>query len=176
MAIMVSMGRPPKPGPLRPLGCVLLFIALATSRTHAAPNNIRLGDDPSSLPSSHRSQAEPHIVRSPSDSNFLVAVFHEGDYALNGGAVDCGYSVSRDGGATWTRALIPKLTRITGGPYNRASDPAAAIDLNRNIYLNTIVATGTNFDNGPRRIVVSKSIDGGVTFAAPAEPVLPGPR
>src|ERR1700731_1068031 len=56
--------------------------------------NIRLGDDPSALPSVMRAQAEPHIARSPANPDFLVAVFQEGRFA-GPGAVDCGYSISR---------------------------------------------------------------------------------
>ena len=38
-------------------------------------DNIRLGDDPPALPSGMRAQAEPHIVRSPANPNFLVGTF-----------------------------------------------------------------------------------------------------
>ena len=129
--------------------------------------NTRLGSDPSALPTSNRAQAEPHIVRSPTDSTFLLATFHEGTYALNGGAVDDGYAVSHDGGSTWSRALIPSLTQLTGGPYFRASDPTAAIDLNGNAYLCTICSVGTNFSSGTDVILVSKSTNGGSSFASP---------
>ena len=145
----------------------LLLLTLAASPSVGQIRNIRLGSDPAALPSNQRSQAEPHIVRSPTDPNFLVGVFHEGDYALHGGALDCGYSVSHDGGNTWSRALIPSLTKVVSGVYSRASDPTVAIDLRGNVYLNTIVATGTDFDTGPRRLVISKSADGGATFGAP---------
>jgi hypothetical protein len=79
--------------------------------------------------------------------------------------VDCGYSISHDGGLTWTRALIPNLTTASGGPYPRATDPVAGINLNGNICLCTLVATDPNFDNGA--VVVSRSTDGGATFGLP---------
>ncbi|MDQ3625725.1 MAG: hypothetical protein M3372_01145, partial [Verrucomicrobiota bacterium] len=91
--------------------------------------NIRLGDDPAALPPNLRAQAEPHIARSPVDPDFLVATFQEGRFT-DGQAVNCGYSVSRDGGLTWTRALIPGLTASSGGPYPRVTDPVAAMGLN----------------------------------------------
>ncbi|HEY4758780.1 MAG TPA: hypothetical protein VIH43_09475, partial [Chthoniobacterales bacterium] len=72
--------------------------------------NIRLGNDPPALPPTMRAQAEPHIARATTIEDFVVGVFQEGRFASGGGAVDCGYSVSHDGGLTWTRALIPKLT------------------------------------------------------------------
>jgi hypothetical protein len=129
--------------------------------------NIRLGDDPSALPSNQRAQAEPHIARSLLDPDFLVAVFQEGRFSSGGGGVDCGYSISTNGGLTWTRALIPNLTTASGGTYTRATDPVAAVDLSGNVYLNTLVTTPPDFDNGVGSVVVSKSTNGGATFAAP---------
>jgi hypothetical protein len=128
-------------------------------------SNLRLGDDPAALPSNMRAQAEPHIARSPVNSDFLVATFQEGRF-VDGGAVDCGYSVTTDGGLSWTRALIPNLTQVAGGTYYRATDPVAGVDLSGNVYLNTEGATDPNFVNGD--ILVSKSTDGGATFAAPS--------
>src|SRR5207248_5003340 len=97
--------------------------------------NIRLGNDPSPLPSNMRAQAEPHIARATSNEDFLVGVFQEGRIASCGRAVDCGYSVSHDGGLIWTRALIPQLTMTSGGPYFRATDPVVAINLINNVNL-----------------------------------------
>ena len=132
--------------------------------------NIRLGDDPAALPPTRRAQAEPHIARAPSDSDFLLATFQEGRFG-NGGAADCGYSVSHDGGLTWTRALIPNLGAPTGGPYERATDPVAGIDRAGNAYLNTLGLVtrttsqgNTAFDGS---ILVSRSTDGGATFGSP---------
>ena len=127
--------------------------------------NLRLGDDPAPLPPNMRAQAEPHIARSPTDPNFIVTTFQEGRFA-DGGAVDCGYSVTKDGGLTWTRALIPNLTTVTGGPYLRATDPVAGIDLAGDIFLDTEGATASAFAEG--EIVVSRSTDGGATFGAPS--------
>src|SRR5437870_1107188 len=95
--------------------------------------NIRLGNDPSALPSNMQAQAEPHIARAITNEDFLVGVFQEGRFATSGGAVDCGYSVSYDGGLTWTRALIQHLTMTSGGPYYRATDPVVAFDVNNNV-------------------------------------------
>ena len=127
--------------------------------------NLRLGDDPPALPPNMRAQAEPHIARSPGDPDFLTAVFQEGRF-VDGGAVDCGYSVTNDGGLSWTRALIPNLTTTSGGPYFRATDPVAGIDLNGTIFLCTEGATNVDFTQGI--ILVSRSTDGGKTFGNPA--------
>ena len=127
--------------------------------------NLRLGDDPAPLPPNMRAQAEPHIARSQVDPDFLAAVFQEGRFT-DGGAVDCGYSITHDGGLSWTRALIPNLTMTTGGPYFRATDPVAGIDLDGRVFLCTEGATDTNFVHGI--ILVSRSTDGGASFAAPS--------
>ena len=127
--------------------------------------NIRPGNDPSGLPANMRAQAEPHIARSITNEDFLAGTFQEGRFATGGGAVDCGYSISHDGGLSWTRALIPNLTTTSGGPYPRATDPVVAFDLNNNVYLETLVATSPDFSTAA--IVLSKSTDGGVTFGSP---------
>jgi hypothetical protein len=125
--------------------------------------NIRLGDDPAALPPDLRAQAEPHIARSPVDPDFLLATFQEGRYT-DGQAANCGYSVSRDGGLTWTRALIPGLTASSGGAYPRVTDPVAAMGLNGFAYLNTL-AGGSSTTLGD--ILVNRSTDGGATFGPP---------
>lgn len=126
--------------------------------------DLRLGNDPPALPPNMRAQAEPHIARSPVDPNFLTAVFQEGRFT-DGGAVDCGFSVTHDGGLTWTRALIPKLTTASGGSYLRATDPVAGIDLSGRLFLNTEAATTADFSDGT--ILISRSTDGGSTFDPP---------
>ncbi len=126
--------------------------------------DLRLGDDPAPLPANMRAQAEPHIARSPVDPDFLAAVFQEGRFT-DGGAVDCGFSVTHDGGLTWNRALIPNLTMASGGPYLRATDPVAGIDLSDRLFLTTEGTTTPGFADGT--ILVSRSTDGGATFEAP---------
>src|SRR5204863_2675687 len=131
-----------------------------------------LGPDPPQLPANQRAQAEPFIARSGVEDDFIVAVFQEGRFATSGGAVDCGYSVTHDGGLNWTRALIPNLTQASGGPYFRATDPVAAFDLNNNAYLETLVATDPQFISGA--VVLSKSTNGGAIFASPVVAYRPG--
>ena len=152
----------------------LVLPALATARAEAAAAitldlrvapDLRLGDDPSQLPPNMRAQAEPHIARSPVNPEMIVATFQEGRFA-DGGAVDCGYSVTQDGGLSWTRALIPNLTTTTGGPYFRATDPVAGVDLSGRIFLCTEGATNADFTQGI--ILVSRSTDGGTSFASPS--------
>ena len=131
-------------------------------------SNIRLGSDPTQLPSNLRAQAEPHIARHPTNSDLLVGTFQEGRYT-DGGAVDCGYAVSHDGGLTWSRALIPGVTPLTGGPYYRASDPVAGIDRNGIIYLNTLAILDSTLATSA--LLVSRSTNGGASFSPPVEAI-----
>lgn len=128
--------------------------------------NLRLGDDPPDLPSNRRAQTEPHIARSYSDPNLLVATFMEG--TSTEAAASCGYSVSTNGGLTWSRALFPKLTQLNGGEFRIGADVTAAIDLRGRILVSSL---GGNLDKpvlAAEQMVVSGSVDSGATFGAPA--------
>ncbi|HVU23357.1 MAG TPA: sialidase family protein [Opitutus sp.] len=129
-------------------------------------DNILLNPEPSALPSGQRSQAEPHLWRSAANSEVLAGTFQEGRYAAGGGALDCGYAISGDGGITWKRGLIPSLTTRSGGTYVRATDPVAAIDLNGNIYFLTLATAQGAFNDGGL-VVLSRTTDGGTTFSNP---------
>lgn len=127
--------------------------------------NVRLGDDPAVLPLNQSGQAEPHLYRSVANPDVLLATFQEGRFN-DAGSLDCGYAVSHDGGLTWTRALIPQLTTASGGAYNRATDPVAAIGPDGGMYLNTLASISGAFSTAA--VVVSRSTDGGSTWGAPA--------
>jgi hypothetical protein len=123
--------------------------------------------DPPALPVAQRAQAEPHLWRSAANPELLVATFQDGRFASGGGALDCGYALSTDGGISWTRALIPRLSASSGGNYVRATDPVAAVDLDGRIFFNTLAARQPAFNDGGV-VVVSRSTDGGLTFGDPA--------
>ena len=132
--------------------------------------NVRLGDDPAALPAAQRGQAEPHLARSAADPDVLLATFQEGRFTADGGAVGCGYALSRDGGLSWTRALIPRLTVATGGGFQRATDPVAGIGPQGDLYLNTLGSLDNAF--GQSAVVVSRSVDGGASWFPPVTVVL----
>lgn len=126
--------------------------------------NVRLGEDPAELPAASRQQAEPHVFRSLSNPRILLSTFQEGRRA-DGGAASCGYALSGDGGRSWERALIPRLTQVSGGPYFRATDPVAGIDLDGNLYLNTLAARTSDFSLAD--LTLSRSTDNGVSWSDP---------
>jgi hypothetical protein len=122
-------------------GSVTSRVALLTVIPPASLNaklspNIRLGNDRDELPATHPHQGESHIARSYQDPNLLIATFEDGYGAVNQ-ALACGYSVSADGGLTWTRALIPGQTQIHGGAYSWGADTVAAIDLHGSLFVSS---------------------------------------
>lgn len=127
--------------------------------------NIRLGDDPDALPATQRGQVEPHIVRSVANPDTLLATFQEGRY-FDAGGISCGYAVSHDGGFTWRRSLTPQLTTVTGGRFNRATDPVAGAGPQGDLYLQALASVQGAFSLAA--VVVSRSSDGGATWSAPA--------
>src|SRR5712692_6323452 len=68
-----------------------------------------------------------------------------------------GYSFSHDGGQTWTSAFIPPSP---GSPFT-FGDPALAVDRSGNFYYASLGANAA----GQSDLTVSKSTDGGTTFA-----------
>ncbi|MFT5042428.1 MAG: hypothetical protein ACI8TX_003415 [Hyphomicrobiaceae bacterium] len=158
---------------------LLATISIGTlSAQDSAFNTIGLGEEPADLPLNMRAQAETHLIRSFSNPNLVFGGMQEGRFT-NGGAVANGYVLSTDGGATWTRQLVPFLTRANGsGPFERASDPVAGIDFEGNLYFNSL---GADFPNGVNAApvftqVVQRSSDAGTTFTEPLivyEPPVP---
>ena len=126
--------------------------------------NLRLGEDPVQLASNRRAQVSPQISRNHFQPNLLVATFQEGRYE-DGAAASAGYSISRDGGLTWSRALVPNLTTNFGGIFIRANDPVAAVDLDGRIFLSHGVSKDS--EALPTTAVISRSTDGGATFGPP---------
>jgi hypothetical protein len=105
---------------------------------------------------------EPDIAVSPFNTKIEVAVAHDCRFA-SGGAVDIFYAWTHDGGAHWNQSRLPGLTRAVGGTYDRASDPVVAFGADGSVYVSSLV-----FDTGcPTGVAVSRSTDGGATFANP---------
>jgi hypothetical protein len=133
-------------------------------------------------------QNETAIAVDPNNPHRLVAGMN--DYVTTTwtcmlGVTPCsalgdGYSgtyFSNDGGATWCCAsnlngsslgtLIPGVTRLTGGQYDAAGDPAVAFDSRGNVYY-----AGLGFDRTapPNTVAVNKGTfdnNGNLTWGAP---------
>jgi hypothetical protein len=155
--------------PLLRFLCLGLLTATLTCLS-AADNlpfaNQSLGEDPAVLPATSRAQAEPHIIRSFTDPGLAVAVFQEGRQTAPGGALAIGCAVTRDGGETWTRSVVPQLSVLSGGTYDRITDPVTAVDLHGHIYVNALGFNVQSTQVG-RAVLLTRSTDGGVTFEPP---------
>ena len=110
-------------------------------------------------------EIEPWVEVNPVDRLNLIAVWQQ-DRWSNGGARGNLAGFSRDGGATWRTVVPPRVTKCSGGPWTRASDPWITISPNGHAYFMHLVfqedlPTG---GFGPNAMVVSKSVNGGATW------------
>jgi hypothetical protein len=133
---------------------------------HGAPQNGTLY---------RNSEVEPWVDVNPETPSNLIGVFQQDRFAT-GGASGLGTSVSRDGGASWTRlplAAEPKFSRCMGaaagsaGDYERATDPWVSFGPDGDAYQISLSFNDTrNLDNA---ILVSESTDGGGTWGPVTE-------
>jgi hypothetical protein len=110
-------------------------------------------------------EIEPRSAINPANHLNIVGEYQQ-DRWSDGGARGLVASVSHDGGATWTRVVVPGLTKCSGGIYDRASDPWVSFAPNGDLY--AIALTFDQFDPH-NAIIVSKSTDGGDTWGSPTE-------
>jgi hypothetical protein len=108
-------------------------------------------------------QAEPFLAIDPQDERRLLAAYQDARFE-SGGARALTYSLSTNAGRRWSTALIPGLTILTGGPWQRASDPWVAFGPGHRAYYASLAFDESRPDNS---IVVSTSTDGGSTFGDP---------
>jgi hypothetical protein len=110
----------------------------------------------------HATTVEPDTF---SFGTTIVTAYQSGR-GFEGGASNIKFARSGNSGATWVNGNLPGITKIEGGIYDRASDPSVAFDARHNVWLvSTLGLKGTtSFDED---VVVSRSIDGGISWGAP---------
>ncbi|WP_433336437.1 sialidase family protein [Spirillospora sp. CA-294931] len=112
-------------------------------------------------------EVEPWLVANPRDPRHLVSIWQQ-DRRSYGNARGIIAGVSRDGGQTWKRAILPGFTLCTDGPYNRSGGPWVTFAPNGDLY-----ATASSFSwPGNSAVLVSKSTDGGATWGAPVQAII----
>ncbi|MDQ1704256.1 MAG: hypothetical protein QOF18_622 [Frankiaceae bacterium] len=118
-------------------------------------------------------QIEPSIAVNPADPLNAVAVFQE-DRVDAGGDAGNGYTATLDGGKTWRHGFLPGLTRVTGGPFDRASDAVVTFGADPAhkghylVYANSLVfndGTGPGGDTSQSGMAINVSKDGGRTWS-----------
>ena len=125
------------------------------------------------------SEAEPSFAVNPQNPRNAIAVWQQDRFVVDGGALSNIVSVTKDGGATWKRVLVPGISRCTGGPDERTSDPWVSIGPDGTAYLATLTFTddpilAAGGLAGPTNQVVSRSTDGGLTWSAPTTVIANG--
>jgi len=115
----------------------------------------------------HKTEVEPDTF---SNGSTIVAAFQVGRI-YDGGGCAIGFATSTDNGATWTNGLLPGLTKWTTsegvGPFDRATDPAVAYDVQDNVWMiSSLVLTEAGGVKGVG-IYTSRSTDGGLTWGTP---------
>lgn len=118
---------------------------------------------PSDRGSQAETQAEPHVAVNPENPTNLIATYQDSRFA-NGGALALTYATSFDGGQTWLENVVPGLSRISGGPWDRATDPWVAFGSDNQAYLVSLAFQERSPEN---EIAVSSSTDGGLTWGSP---------
>ncbi|MDH3744721.1 MAG: glycoside hydrolase [Acidobacteriota bacterium] len=108
-------------------------------------------------------QAEPYIHANPFDPRHLIAGWQENRFP-DGGAQSLNVAVSFDGGKSWTESLLPGLTAVSGGPWERASDPWVEFGPDNHVFFASLLFNQTTPDNA---IGVSRSTDGGLSWGEP---------
>jgi hypothetical protein len=118
---------------------------------------LKLSSDPySNSGSQHATEVEPDTFAFGST---IVSAFQVGRF-FGGGASNIGFATSTDAGGSWTNGFLPGITKVAGGTFDRASDPAVAYDRRHNVWL----ISSLTLDESPSlravSVVTSRSTDG----------------
>jgi hypothetical protein len=157
----------PPPGPTEPIDANIVLSSPLDGDTIAAPN-VLVNQDTAGAP-----QNETAIAVDPNNPNRIVASAN--DYVARTWTCDIGgtpcsalgdaYSgtyYSNDGGSTWCCAssdpahlgtIIPGVTRLAGGQYDAAGDPAVAFDSQGHVFY---AGLGFNRTSAPNTVAVNK--------------------
>ena len=109
------------------------------------------------------SEVEPWIDVNPTDHLNFVGGYQQDRWEGGGSRGDVA-SVTKDGGATWTQVVIPGVTICEGGPFHRATDPWLSFGPTGDLWF-----VSQAFDLVETGMLVSKSTDGGLTWADPVD-------
>jgi hypothetical protein len=110
------------------------------------------------------SETETHLSVNPADPNNMIAAYHQ-DRWSTGAASEIGISYTFDGGATWQQTVVP-LSDCLGGRFDRISDPWVDHASDGTAYLH-VLWTGRDGENSQGGMLVTRSVDGGVTWSEP---------
>jgi hypothetical protein len=116
-----------------------------------------------STTTNHQTEVEPDTFAFGST---IVSAFQVGRI-YDGGACAIGFATSRDNGSTWSRGLLPGITKWTGaGRNDRATDASVAYDAAHGVWLVSSLTLLEAPDVHGNAVVTSRSTDG-VTWSNP---------
>jgi hypothetical protein len=136
---------------------------------HTVPGNALVECPQGQIPTSDcydpDAAVEPSIATNPTNPLNVITTYQQGRIS-DGGNAGNGYSVTFDGGRTWTHGNFPGLTLAVGGQFERSSDPVVAF-----LPDGTAFATGDAVNvataGSPTAIATWRSIDGGLHWGSP---------
>jgi hypothetical protein len=110
------------------------------------------------------SEVEPWVDVNPTDGNNVVGIWQQ-DRWSNGGARGLVAGVTKDGGTSWTKVVVPNISACSGNPsYARATDPWLSFAPNGDLYA---MSLSLSADLRRSAMLVSKSTDGGTSWGNP---------
>jgi hypothetical protein len=110
------------------------------------------------------SEVEPWVDVNPTDGDNVVGIWQQ-DRWSNGGARGLVAGVTKDGGTSWTKVVIPKISACSGNlTYARATDPWLSFAPNGDLYA---MSLSLSADLRRSAMLVSKSTNGGLAWGDP---------
>ena len=136
---------------------------------------VHLGSDPYTNTGSgvndvvyHQTEYEP---ASSAFGSTIVSTFQVGRFQ-GGGSTNLGWATSTDAGDHWHTGLLSGITTYAGGTHARVSNASVAYDPKNRVWLiASLVIDNASVDGSPTiassGVMVSRSLDGGLTWNAP---------
>lgn len=114
-------------------------------------------------------EVEPWTAVNPRNPANIVTEWQQ-DRWSNGGARGLVAGVTHDFGRHWKKVVIPKISKCSGGSYDRASDPGVSFSADgRTLYAISLSVGDFDPELGfvNSAILISRSTDGGDTWSDP---------
>ncbi len=135
------------------------------SPTPVSTMPVQISSDPySGDGGQHRTEVEPSTF---SYGATIVATFQAGRFR-DIGSTNIGWATSPDGGVDWQHGFLPGTTKVTGGAFDRITDPVVAYDVKHDTWMiGTVAFVYTANGIAAPAVLVSLSVNGGLSWGHP---------